>query len=59
MINDIHTVKKIGTRKLHTQAVIKAGFPFYGDFHPEKIVTADLEALITKNGLNQIYMAAW
>jgi hypothetical protein len=28
-------------------------------FLPDKIVTADLEALITKDGLNQIYMAAW
>ena len=48
-----------GSRKLHTTAVIKAGQPFYGDLHPDKIVTADLEALITKDGLNLIFMAAW
>src|SRR5271156_6750766 len=33
--------------------------PPQGELKLDRIVTADLESLITKDGLNQVFMAAW
>jgi hypothetical protein len=33
--------------------------PFKGELDLDKIVTADLESIITPEGFNQVYMAAW
>jgi hypothetical protein len=59
MVNDIQTAQKVGGRKLHTTALIKAGRPYNKELELRKVVTADLESLITKEGYNQVYMAAW
>jgi hypothetical protein len=59
MVDDIQTAKKVGVRKLHTSALIKAGRPYNKELELGKVVTADLESLITKEGYNQVYMAAW
>jgi hypothetical protein len=46
-----------GSRQLHSSAVIHEAKPFEKDLPLDSI--ADLESLITKEGFNQIYMAAW
>ena len=33
--------------------------PFKGELDLDRIVTADLESIITPKGFNQVYMAAW
>lgn len=38
---------------------ITAVSPYKGKFNLDKIVTADLESIITPEGFNQVYMAAW
>ena len=57
MVDDINAVK--GVRKLSTSALIRPATPFQGTLKLDRIITADLESLITKEGLNTIYMAAW
>src|SRR4051812_24791605 len=59
MVDDINNAKKVGTRKLHTSVTIPVAKPFEKELPLDKMVTADLEALITKEGLNPIYMASW
>lgn len=66
MVDDIQTAKKVGVRKLHTTPPalesppeITPAEPFKKDLDLSKIVTADLESLITKDGHNLVYMAAW
>jgi hypothetical protein len=59
MVDDINNAKKVGTRKLYTGVTIPVAKPFERDLPLDKVVTADLEALITKEGLNPIYMASW
>src|SRR5579859_2851147 len=46
-------------RKLHDDTLIEAGKEVKGELKLDRIVTADLESLITKDGLNQVFMAAW
>jgi uncharacterized protein YoxC len=54
-----HALNLPPSRQLHSSAVIAAGKPFEKDLPLDSIVTADLESLITKEGLNTVYMAAW
>jgi hypothetical protein len=49
----------VGGRALHTSALIKPAKPYEKPLDLTRVVTADLESLITKEGLNQVYMAAW
>lgn len=59
MIDNIQNKNLPSTRQLHDQALIEAGKYDLEEVKVNKIVTADLEALITKDGINQVYMAAW
>ncbi len=55
----LNLIKPKGSRQLHSSAVIHAAKAFNKELNPNSIVTADLESLITEEGLNRVFMAAW
>jgi len=66
MVDDINIAKKHEDRKLNSSAPalqippeITPAKPYEVELDLKKIVTADLESLITKDGKNEVYMAAW
>jgi hypothetical protein len=62
-INDPHAInlETLNKKKenLYTLPEITPAEPFNGELDLNKIVTADLESIITPEGLNSVYMAAW
>ena len=45
MVDDIQTAKKVGSRKLHTTALIKEGRPFNKELELGKVVTGEFSLL--------------